>query len=163
MQEVNSRCKKAENKWCYIFSIIPENLRWQVFGSLLKRSNIPLYFKPCPPGTNPHAAPVTPSRKFDIGRIPVMDLLVSHGADVNQKEESKHMVPGYPIMYAIMAGAVERVNWLLEHGANPELKGSYGSAVGYVEAMGSEKIKRVVEEGVKARKWFDPKETNSTQ
>ncbi|KAI9644800.1 hypothetical protein NHQ30_006827 [Ciborinia camelliae] len=120
----------------------------------------------CPPGTNPYVPPVNPSKEFDIGRIPVMDLLVSHGADVNQKKESRYMVPGYPIMYAVMAGAVERVNWLLEHGANPELKGSYGSAVDYVEAMGSENMKRVLEEGMKARKWFkdhDPKATNSTQ
>ncbi|KAM0144617.1 hypothetical protein ACHAP3_000647 [Botrytis cinerea] len=112
----------------------------------------------CPPGANPHVAPVTPSTEFDIGRVPVMELLISHGADVNQKEESRHMIPGYPIVYAVMAGAVERVHWLLEHGANPELRGSYGSAVSYVEVMGSEKMKRVVAEGVKARNWLKDQE-----
>ncbi|TGO50352.1 hypothetical protein BCON_0185g00030 [Botryotinia convoluta] len=118
----------------------------------------------CPPGANPHVAPVTPSTEFDIGRIPVMDLLVFHGADVNQKEESRYMGPGYPIVYAIMAGAVERVRWLLEQGANPELRGSYGSAVSYVEVMGSEKMRSVVEEGVKAGKWLkDEKEAGSSR
>ncbi|KAF7907271.1 uncharacterized protein EAF01_004858 [Botrytis porri] len=118
----------------------------------------------CPPGANPHMALVTPSTEFDISRIPVMELLVSHGANVNQKEESRYMGPGYPIVYAVMAGAVERVCWLLEQGANPELGGSYGSAVSYVEVMGSEEMRSVVVEGVKARRWIkDEKEADSSQ
>ncbi|KAF5879326.1 putative ankyrin repeat protein [Botrytis fragariae] len=118
----------------------------------------------CPPGTNPHVALVTPSTEFDIGRIPVMELLVSRGADVNQKEESRYMVPGYPIVYAVMAGAVERVRWLLDRGANPELRGSYGSAVSYVEVMGSEEMRCVVAEGLRAGKWLkDEKEVGSSQ
>lgn len=118
----------------------------------------------CPSETNPHAALVTTSREFDIARIPVMELLVSHGVDLNEKEESRYMVPGYPIVYAVMVGAVERVNWLLEHGANLELKGSYGSAVNYGELMRSEEMKRAIRAGVNARKWLedhDPRETNS--
>ncbi|TGO21617.1 hypothetical protein BPAE_0209g00030 [Botrytis paeoniae] len=118
----------------------------------------------CPLGANPHVALVTPSIEFDIGRILVMELLVSRGADVNQKEESRYMVPGYPIVYAVMAGAVERVRWLLERGANPELRGSYGSAVSYLEVMGSEEMRSVVAEGVRARKWLkDEKEVGSSQ
>ncbi|KAF7957864.1 hypothetical protein EAE96_003432 [Botrytis aclada] len=118
----------------------------------------------CPPGANPHVALVTPSTEFDIGRILVMELLVSHGTDVNQKEESKHMVPGYPIVYAAMAGAVEIFRWLLGRGANPELRGSYGSAVSYVEATGSEEMRSLVAEGVRAGKWLkDGTEVGSSQ
>jgi hypothetical protein len=59
----------------------------------------------CPLGLNPHYPPVTPSKKFDTSRIPVMALLVERGADVNQREETRHMVVVlYPILYAVMAG-----------------------------------------------------------
>ncbi|KAJ5899890.1 ankyrin repeat-containing domain protein [Penicillium taxi] len=61
------------------------------------------------PGSNPHFGLVTPSRELDIGRIPVMALLVENGADVNQKYDSRHTNPQYPIVHAAMAGAVERV------------------------------------------------------
>ncbi|KAF7927460.1 uncharacterized protein EAE98_005842 [Botrytis deweyae] len=95
---------------------------------------------------------VTPSTEFDIGRIPVMKFLVSRGVDLNQMGESRYMGPGYPIVYAVMAGAVERVRWLLDRGANPELRDSYGNAVSYVEVMGSEEMRNVVAEGVRAGK-----------
>lgn len=83
----------------------------------------------CPSGTNPHSGPVVPGLEFDSERIPIMKLLVEAGADVNQKFESRHMTPQYPIIYAVMAGAVERVKWLLAHGADPHARGSWGSAV----------------------------------
>ncbi|TVY92633.1 hypothetical protein LAWI1_G004156, partial [Lachnellula willkommii] len=58
------------------------------------RNGIPLHFAAgaCPPGTNPHAGRITPSKEFDESRIPVMALLVERGADINQMEESRHMV-----------------------------------------------------------------------
>ena len=114
---------------------------------------IPLYLAAgaCPPGTNPHTDRVTPSKEFDESRIPVMALLVERGADVDQAEMSRHMVPRYAIVHAVMAEAVERVRWLLEHGADPELKGPYGSAMTYAKLMGSEEMKHVVDEMVTAK------------
>ncbi|PQE14027.1 Ankyrin repeat-containing domain protein [Rutstroemia sp. NJR-2017a BBW] len=101
------------------------------------KNGVPLHYAAgaCPPGTNPHVARV---------------LLVERGADVNQAEESRHMVAKYAIVYAVMAEAVNRVKWLLEHGADPELKGAWGSAVEYARWMGSEEMKQVVEEGLAA-------------
>jgi hypothetical protein len=61
--------------------------------------------------------------------IAVMELLVSEGAGVNDRIVSRHMVPPYPLEVAIMAGAVERVKWLLEQGADPGLKGYYGREI----------------------------------
>ena len=115
---------------------------------------IPLHFAAgaCPPGTNPHAGRVMPSKEFDRSRIPVMALLVERGADVNQAEISRHMVPRYAIVHAVMAGAVERVRWLLEHGIDPELKGAYGSAMTYAKLMGSEEMRLVVDEMGTAKK-----------
>ncbi|KAJ5451172.1 hypothetical protein N7491_000354 [Penicillium cf. griseofulvum] len=99
----------------------------------------------CPPGTNPHAGRVIPSREFDASRIPVMALLVDRGADVNQREESRHMVARYAIVYAVKAGAVERVKWLLQHGADPYMRGNWGSAAEYARTSGNEEITKVVE------------------
>ena len=61
--------------------------------------------------------------------IPVMELLVSRGAGVNDMIVSRHMVPLYPLEVAIMAGAVERVKWLLERGADPSLTGHFGRKI----------------------------------
>ena len=61
--------------------------------------------------------------------IPVMELLVSRGAGVNDRIVSRHMVPPYPLEVAIMAGAVERVKWLLEQGADASLIGYYGRRI----------------------------------
>lgn len=116
----------------------------------------------CPNGENPHSERVTPSKEFDTSKIPVMELLVEHGADVNQAEETRHMVPRYAIVHAVMAGAVERVRWLLEHGANPELKGAWGTAVTYAQSLGSEEMRQVLEEGVAARRWISGSEKEST-
>ncbi|CAG9974776.1 unnamed protein product [Clonostachys byssicola] len=108
----------------------------------------PLHFAAgvSPPGGNPHAGRVTPTKEFDVGRIPVMSLLVERGAKVNQRVETRSMVPGYPIVHAVMAGAVERVRWLLQHGADPHLKGNFGSAMEYAK-HGSEKMRKVLRDG----------------
>lgn len=112
----------------------------------------PLYYAAgaCPPGANYHKGTVRPSTEFDEDRIPVMELLVERGADVNQKLETRHMVPGYPIVHAVMAGAVGRVNWLLEHGADVRLKGAFGSAVDCANTMGSDEMKRVIRDAVES-------------
>ena len=113
-----------------------------------------------PEGMNIYHGPVHLTREFDLSRIPIMELLVKHGADVNQRDESRHMVPRLPILLAAMAGAVERVRWLLEHGADPEADWTYGSAVSHANKYGSEEMKRVIEEGVKARRWVKTQDSN---
>jgi ankyrin repeat protein len=65
------------------------------------------------------------------GRIPMMELLVSHGADVNALWDST-----YPIIFAACE-SVDPVSlkWLLEHGANPNCRGKSpfsGTALDYV-------------------------------
>ncbi|CAI6093723.1 unnamed protein product [Clonostachys chloroleuca] len=108
----------------------------------------PLHFAAgvSPPGANPHAGRVTSTKEFDMGRIPVMSLLVDRGAKVNQRLETRHMAPRYPIVHAVMAGAVERVRWLLQHGADPHQKGNFGSAMEYAK-HGSEEMRKVLREG----------------
>jgi ankyrin repeat protein len=101
---------------------------------------------------NPHYGRVAPSEEFDTSMIPVMELLVERGADVNQMEETRHVTHQYAINYALSAGAVERVRWLLEHGANPELRGGWGTAASYAKSLGCEEMQRVVGEGVAARR-----------
>lgn len=110
------------------------------------KNGIPLHYAAgrCPFGTNPHAGRVTPSKEFDISIIPVMALLVEHGADVNQPEESRFMVARCAVVKAVMAGATERVKWLLEAGADPNLRGAWGSAVEYANKMGSDEIQRTI-------------------
>ncbi|TVY44737.1 Ankyrin repeat and KH domain-containing protein [Lachnellula subtilissima] len=101
----------------------------------------------CPPGTPAGAqlnAGVISSQVFDTSRIPVMALLVDHGADINQAEDSHYVLAQYPIVYAAMAGAVERVKWLLAHGADPEAQGGFGSAIDYAKWRGSTEMKRVL-------------------
>lgn len=109
----------------------------------------PLHFAAgaCPPGANPHAGLVTPSKEFDLQMIPIMEALVKAGADVNHKTQSRHMNPQYAVVHAVMAGAVERVKWLLQHGADPNARGAFGSAVEYAR-LGSEEMRMAIEEGI---------------
>ncbi|KAJ6018468.1 hypothetical protein N7499_003304 [Penicillium canescens] len=100
---------------------------------------------------SPGGAPEGPMNKeFDASRIPIMALLVDRGADVNQSGKSR-LVAHHPIMYAVMAGAVERVRWLLGQGADPEARGAWGSAADYVDAIGSDEMRRVIQEGIMAK------------
>ena len=103
---------------------------------------------------NIYDPPIRATRELDVGRIQIMELLVEEGADVNQRDESHHMVPRLPVLLATMAGAVERVKWLLEHGADPEADGTHGSAMSHARRYGSEEMKKVIEDGVKARRLF---------
>ncbi|TVY57673.1 hypothetical protein LCER1_G004180 [Lachnellula cervina] len=101
----------------------------------------------CPPGTPAGAqlnAGVISSKEFDTSRIPVMELLVEHGADVNQAEDWRLVLAQYPIVRAAMAGAVERVKWLLAHGADPEAVGGFGSAIDHAKWRGNTEMKRVL-------------------
>lgn len=113
----------------------------------------PLHFAAgaCSPGIMPRSVI---SKEFDASRIPIMALLVERGADVNQMGESR-VVVHHPIMYAVMAGAVERVKWLLEQGADPEARGAWGSAAEYVEMVGSEELKSVLRMGIQAKMGAD--------
>ncbi|OBS28288.1 hypothetical protein FPOA_02229 [Fusarium poae] len=106
----------------------------------------PLYYAAgaLPQGANPHVGRVTPTKEFDISRIPVMKLLVENGAGVNDKLETRHMVALYPIVNAVCAGAVERVKWLLDQGADPDLKGPYGSAKDYADKLSSDEMKQAL-------------------
>ena len=103
----------------------------------------PLHFaaRAAPPDQIPFSAIASQTEEFDTSRIPAMAALIAHGADVNQKEESPHMTAVYPLVYAVQVGAVRRARWLLEHGADPDLKGHYGSAAEYASIMGSEEMK----------------------
>lgn len=95
------------------------------------------------PGQMHYGANARQSKEFDESRIPAMAVLVANGADVNQMEDTPHMTPSLPLVYAVSAGAVERARWLLEHGAAPDLKGSFGSAANYAAKMGSVEMKEL--------------------
>ncbi|KAI5459541.1 ankyrin repeat-containing domain protein [Mariannaea sp. PMI_226] len=108
-----------------------------------------------PPGTNPLYERARLSKEFDAGRIPIMELLVDAGVDVNYAPVSRLMTPRYAIVHAVIAGAVERVRWLLSKGGNPHATGAYGSAAEYAAKFGSDEMKRVIEEGIVAKKWAE--------
>lgn len=123
-------------------------------GALIK-NGAPLYRDAgaCTLGKNFHTNEVVPTKEFDTRMIPIMELLVERGADVNQLENSRHMTFRYALNYAVLAGAVERVRWLLEHGANPENVGRGSNAISLSKMWKREEIMKVVEEGVVARRW----------
>ena len=114
------------------------------------QNGTPLHFAAgaCSPGISPRG--VT-TKEFDASRIPIMALLVERGADVNQKGQSR-VVVHHPIMYAVMAGAVERVRWLVDQGADPEAKGAWGSAAEYVATIGSDEMRSVIQRGVERKR-----------
>ncbi|KAH7255975.1 hypothetical protein BKA59DRAFT_466789 [Fusarium tricinctum] len=97
-----------------------------------------------PEGSVPSIRRVEPSADFDKSRIPVMELLLENGGDVNHRLETRHMEELYPIVNAVKAGAVERVKWLLSKGADPDLKGPWGSARDYAKRDSSDKMKQVL-------------------
>ncbi|KAJ4263314.1 hypothetical protein NW762_006132 [Fusarium torreyae] len=92
-----------------------------------------------PEGSVPNIRRVEPSADFDKSRIPVMELLLENGGDVNHRLETRHMEELYPI-----AGAVDRVKWLLSKGADPDLKGPWGSAREFAKRDSSDEMKRVL-------------------
>ncbi|OBS20021.1 hypothetical protein FPOA_11742 [Fusarium poae] len=99
----------------------------------------------CPRGSVPQVRRVEPSAEFDKSRIPVMELLLENGGDVNHRIETHTFEELYPIQNAVTAGAVERVKWLLSKGADPDLKGGpYGSAREYAKLHSSDEMKHVL-------------------
>ena len=98
----------------------------------------------CPEGSVPNIRRIEPSVEFDKSRIPVMELLLENGGDVNHRLETRHMEELYPIVNAVKAGAVERVQWLLSKGADPDLKGPWGSARDCAKRDSSDEIKQVL-------------------
>ncbi|KAF4333316.1 ankyrin repeat domain protein [Fusarium beomiforme] len=115
-------------------------------GANMTSNGLGLYYAAgaCPSGSIPHAGLVEPTAEFDKSRIPVMALLVENGADVNGKLDTRHMTAQYPIVNAVMAGAVERVKWLLSQGADADLKGQYGSARDYAKFRSSDEMKQAL-------------------
>ena len=91
------------------------------------------------------------TKELDEGRIPVMELLVANGADVNGRQISQHLVPGLPIVEAINTGALARVKWLLDHGADPELAGPFGSAASHVKTKSIPELDKVIHEAVRIK------------
>ncbi|KAL4919541.1 hypothetical protein BDW62DRAFT_41209 [Aspergillus aurantiobrunneus] len=95
----------------------------------------------CPPGAFPHSVSAFPSKEFDSSRIPVMALLVERGADINQYQgpQKGNQVPNYAIVGAAMAGAIERVRWLLENGADHTKEGRGGAPWSMHQRWGARK------------------------
>ncbi|KAL5003255.1 hypothetical protein BDV10DRAFT_191108 [Aspergillus recurvatus] len=96
----------------------------------------------CPLDWNPHIGRATPGKGFDRSMIPVMALLVERGAEVNQYQgpQRGNQVPNYAIVEAVKAGAVARVRWLLENGADPTKRGSWGNAAEYAAKMENKRL-----------------------
>ena len=106
------------------------------------------------PGENPHYRGPMPSKTFDEGRIPIMALLLERSGKgahfINQAEESLYVTFKYAIVYAVLARAVERVKWLMDHGADPYLKGGSGTAISAANFV-SQEMRDIIDEHVKAK------------
>lgn len=119
------------------------------------RHGVPLHAAAfaCPPGQNPHVGRIRPSKEFD-------EQDSGDGAARGTRRGCQFEGPESVCHCAVcgcgggMAGAVERVRWLLERGADPEVRGPWGSAVSCANLFpGSNEMKAVVAEGVLARRW----------
>jgi len=95
-------------------------------------------------GTIPELVRVEPSVEFDKSRIPVMELLLENGCDINGRLETHSLEELYPIGIAVKVGAVERVKWLLSKGADPDLEGPWGSARDCAKRDSRDEMKRVL-------------------
>ena len=60
--------------------------------------------------------------------IPVMELLVASGADVNARDETQ----GTLLMHFARRGNAEPVQWLLAHGADPNARNKSGKTAAQV-------------------------------
>lgn len=90
----------------------------------------------------------------DSERIPMMEYLVGKGVDVNGSDEARgFQAVGSPMFYAIRQGQVEKVRWLLGHGADPRLEGKGGAtALGMAEQTEMEELIRIVKEALEKRR-----------
>ena len=149
----------SDTELCRTLDVAAADGNFEAVRLLLKagadlRNGVPLHYAAgrCPEGKNPYNELIKPSPEFDRSTIPIMAMLVEHGADVNKYDPDRHLVPRYPIVMAVRAGAVERVRWLLERGADPELgPPGYDSALGYAKWRGPEEIRCLIEDALKAR------------
>lgn len=82
----------------------------------------------------------------DTGRIPMMEYLIGKGVDVNRSDEARgFQAVGPPLFYAIRQGQLEKVRWLLGHGADPRVEGRGGATVlRMAEQTGMEELAREV-------------------
>lgn len=65
---------------------------------------------------------------LNVDRIPMMELLVSHGADVNAQWHGD-----FPIIFASCEAVdPQALRWLLHHGANPNCHARGGTALDYL-------------------------------
>ncbi|KAL9094066.1 MAG: hypothetical protein Q9165_003736 [Trypethelium subeluteriae] len=109
-----------------------------------------------PPGGNFYYSRARPTPEFDRDRIPVMELLLQHGADINgdERQGRRDRTPGLPVTYAVMARAVERVKWLLENGADPTIRGYPSSAAELgLSDLVDEDMHKVMRDGIAAERW----------
>ncbi len=86
----------------------------------------------------------------DAGRIPMMEYLVGKGVDVNGSDGARGVrAVGPPLLYAVRQGQVEKVRWLLGHGADARVEGRGGAtALGMAERTGLEEVVGLVAEAV---------------
>jgi uncharacterized protein len=70
------------------------------------------------------------------GNIPMMELFVKHGADVNRTNEVNEQA----LMHATWKGRTEAVEWLLGHGAQINRTGNEWSALHYAAFAGHEEL-----------------------
>ena len=67
-------------------------------------------------------------------RIPMMEYLLGLGVDINEPDDIIQIAEdgrgrrGTPLMYALSYARVAEVQWLLEHGADPDKRTSYGDS-----------------------------------
>lgn len=94
-------------------------------ASLSNVDAIPLHYA-AGHGASPHGTPCS-------NHIAMMEYLVcTLGLDVNAMDDAIKIAPdgrgqrGTPLMYAVHWGRVEEAKWLLEHGADPDLKTPWG-------------------------------------
>jgi hypothetical protein len=74
------------------------------------------------------------------GNIPMMELFVSRGADVNRMNR----VGEQPLLHAAWKGRVEAVRWLLARGARVNRAGQEWSALHYAAFGGHEEVVRLL-------------------
>ena len=114
-----------------------------------------------PNDVNIYDLPGPMSQDFDSGRIPIMKLLVEKGADVNEFDRSRYAVPRLAIILSIMANAVERTKWLLEHGADPTIKGYHFTAAEHAMKSSNSEMRDVLDQGLKEQRWLQGKNVSS--
>ena len=87
----------------------------------------------------------------DAERIPMMEYLVGKGVDVNASDEARgFQAVGPPLLYAVRQGQLEKVRWLLGHGADPRVEGSGGAtALQMSERTGIEELVSLVRQALR--------------